>query len=497
MKNKLTKIFLNWSISKKVAIFMIAVVFALVIDVGFDFFVVEYTSSGFGEIIKEISLCYELQDSLEVEKQLFTSFIRNGNNIDELREITQRTDTIVDKLPLELKHMHKDRYARTWNIKNSYPIYVQNRQEVLDNKYATKDFIDKVYNIYEMQDYLIEYSERLMEVTISENNAMIKERSELFKKMPIILGVIIIPLIMMIIYMAIRLQKLIINPINKMADVSKNIAKNNFSDGDILIKNKDELGDLANAFNKMKHATVAYIQSLEEKYELSQLLHQEEMEKVEMEKRLNAARFDLLKSQINPHFLFNTLNTIAASANLEDAKDTEEMIRALGNIFRYNLKTDEVYVSLAREISIVEDYMYIQKMRFGSRIDYEIKSDVDNESVYIPSFSLQPIVENAIIHGISKKEEGGRIIIRIRQRDDVLNIIVADTGVGITRERLSQLREFMHERPTARAGIGFGNIYKRIKSMYKNGDLRIYSREKKMTVLHFLIPQKLYQNNKD
>ena len=476
---------------------MIAVVFALVIDMGFDFFVVEFTSSGFGEIINEISLCYELQESLGREKQLFTSFIRNGDNIDELKSAAKETDNIVDKLPLEFEITKRERYAGTWNIKNSYPVYAKDRQELIEGNYLPKDFIDRVYDVYEMQDYLIEYAERLMKVTISENSVLIKARSDFFKKMPVILGIIIIPVIVMIIYMAMKLQTLIVNPINKMAEVSKNIAKNNFSDKDILIKNKDELGDLANAFNKMKHATIAYIQSLEEKYELSQLLHKEEMEKVDMEKRLNAARFDLLKSQINPHFLFNTLNIIAASANLEGAKDTEEMIRALGNIFRYNLKTDEIQVSLARELSIVEDYMYIQKMRFGSRIDYEIKSYVDNENVYIPSFSLQPIVENAIVHGISKKEEGGRVIIRVWQRGDVLNIIVADTGVGMSKDRILQLRNFMKGRPKAKAGIGFGNIYKRIKNMYQSGDLRIYSREGKMTVLHFLIPQKYYQKYKD
>ena len=285
---------------------------------------------------------------------------------------------------------------------------------------------------------------------------------------------------------------MIISPINKMVEVSKKIAKNDFSDDDIVIKNNDEMGDLTNAFNKMKHATSGYISSLEERYELSELLHKEAMEKMNMEKRLNEARFDLLKNQINPHFLFNTLNIIAASANLEDAKDTEDMIRALGNIFRYSLKTDEKQVSLERELSIVKDYMYIQKMRFGERVFYDIDSKVENDRAFIPSFSLQPIVENAIVHGISKKEEGGKVVIRVWERENVLHIIVADTGVGMSEERLEELGDFMQKRSTSKIGIGFGNIYKRIKNMYKNGDLRIYSKEGKMTVVYFLIPQSDY-----
>ena len=479
----------NQSIKYKIGIFIIAVISALIVDICFDFFVVEYTSSGFGEILKEISVCYELQDALTNEKAQFAYYIKNRDKKEEFLKSCERTDEIVEKLPLDLSHMDTERYARVWSIKNSYPVYADKRQEIIDSDYDAKDFIEKVYDIYEMQDYLIGYGERLMDITLSENNEIYQRQEKFFKRLPFIIGIVLLPIIVWIIYMAIRLQALILAPINKMVEVSKNIAKNRFCDRDIAVKNKDEMGDLVNAFNKMKHATAGYITSLEERYELSELLHKEAMEKMKMEKRLNEARFDLLKSQINPHFLFNTLNIIAASANLEDAKDTEDMIRALGNIFRYSLKTDEKQVSLERELSIVNDYMYIQKMRFGDRVSYEIVSKVEDDKVYIPSFSLQPIVENAIVHGISKKEEGGKVVIRVWEKDEMLHIIVADTGVGMSGERLSELRDFMKKRSTAKIGIGFGNIYKRIKNIYKTGDLRIYSKEGKMTVVYFLIPQ--------
>ncbi|MBS6930127.1 MAG: histidine kinase, partial [Lachnospiraceae bacterium oral taxon 082] len=322
----------NQSIKYKIGIFIIAVISALIVDICFDFFVVEYTSSGFGEILKEISVCYELQDALTNEKAQFAYYIKNRDKKEELLKSCERTDEIVEKLPLDLSHMDTERYARVWSIKNSYPVYVDKRQEIIDSDYDAKDFIEKVYDIYEMQDYLIEYGERLMDITLSENNEVYQKQEKFFKRLPFIIGIVLLPIIVWIIYMAIRLQALILAPINKMVEVSKNIAKNRFCDKDIDVKNKDEMGDLVNAFNKMKHATAGYITSLEERYELSELLHKEAMEKMKMEKRLNEARFDLLKSQINPHFLFNTLNIIAASANLEDAKDTEDMIRALGNI---------------------------------------------------------------------------------------------------------------------------------------------------------------------
>ena len=200
---------------------------------------------------------------------------------------------------------------------------------------------------------------------------------------------------------------------------------------------------------------------------MSELLHREEIERVEMEKQLSGARLELLKSQINPHFLFNTLNMIACMAKLEEAVTTERMISSMGSLFRYNLKTSEQIVTLARELKVVQDYMYIQQMRFGSRILYSCDLKVDAEQAMIPAFTLQPVVENAMVHGLSKKEQGGRVHVRIWEQGNRLVISVADTGLGMSEERLAEVTEAMKERRTSRIGIGLGNIYKRIHMMYK------------------------------
>ena len=213
----------NQSIKYKIGIFIIAVISALIVDICFDFFVVEYTSSGFGEILKEISVCYELQDALTNEKAQFAYYIKNRDKKEELLKSCERTDEIVGKLPLDLSHMDTERYARVWSIKNSYPVYADKRQEIIDSDYDAKDFIEKVYDIYEMQDYLIGYGERLMDITLSENNEIYQKQEKFFKRLPFIIGIVLLPIIVWIIYMAIRLQALILAPINKMVEVSKNI----------------------------------------------------------------------------------------------------------------------------------------------------------------------------------------------------------------------------------------------------------------------------------
>lgn len=202
-------------------------------------------------------------------------------------------------------------------------------------------------------------------------------------------------MMIMVMFLTKVLAGTFVTPLVMLAHNTRKIAKNDFSGRDVEVANKDEMGELVYAFNKMKHATEGYINTLKENNEMAELLHREEMEKIEMEKRLDAARLELLKSQINPHFLFNTLNLIACMAKLEEASTTERMITSMSNLFRYNLKTSEQIVPLEQELKVVQDYMYIQQMRFGSRIRYENSIEVDAKAVLIPAFTLQPVVENA------------------------------------------------------------------------------------------------------
>lgn len=263
-----------------------------------------------------------------------------------------------------------------------------------------------------------------------------------------------------------------LRPLFKLKEQMQQVMAENLNAEIATTDSKDEISSLSRTFNNM----VTEIGHLIEEIQVTQ-------------KRESELRFEMLLAQINPHFLFNTLNMIACTAKLEDAVDTEKMILSLGNLFRYNLKTREQTVTLDRELKIVNDYMYLQKMRFGSRIKYRLSLETDAADVIIPSLSLQPLVENAVVHGLSKKETGGILHIRIWKKDRMLILSVADTGLGMSQERCEEVAAAMKEHRTAKIGIGLGNIYKRVHMMYQKGDLRIYSREGKGTVIQLMIPQ--------
>lgn len=217
-------------------------------------------------------------------------------------------------------------------------------------------------------------------------------------------------------------------------------------------------------------------------------LHEEEVRRLEMEKRLEAMKVEALKNQINPHFLFNTLNVIAGMAMLENAETTEKMIKSLSGLFRYNLQNSEMEATLTQELKVVHDYMYIQQMRFGDRVKCHVDCRVDEKYVRIPRFTFQPLVENAIIHGLSPKEEGGEIYIRIQEVCGKLIITICDTGVGMDAKTLKNLKEGLKRDEYSHSNIGLCNVWNRLKLTYPDSGFQIRSKQQVGTVVRISIP---------
>jgi len=189
-----------------------------------------------------------------------------------------------------------------------------------------------------------------------------------------------------------------------------------------------------------------------------------------------------LYSQVTPHFVYNTLNTIIG-LSYTDMDNTREALYCLATYFRAKLNVHyrNSFVSVEEEMELVKAYLYIEKMRFGDRLT--INYDID-ESIHlmIPALSIQPLVENAVFHGISKKQEGGTVEISVQRDGQFVRIKIYDNGVGIPEEKLHQL---VNEESTR---IGFMNPLKKFKLM-KNASLRLYSEEGKGTTIVVLLPE--------
>lgn len=467
------------------------VILIMALSATFSICIMNFSLGGFNTILNDNSRCHDFQEALDLEIESFADYIRDAtpDTRDQYVLSCVRTERCLRSLPFDYARIGTERYARTWSILNGYETYQAYRDELAETQVRESDFVERLYRVYKMQEYLQTYARRLVQVTLKEGNDSYQEKVPVFYNMPYLILAISAVFMGFVMFLTKILSNALVSPAVLLAQCARKIAKNDFTGEDPSVENRDEMGELVRAFNKMKRSTKGYIDTLKENHRMSELLHREEIERVEMEKQLSGARLELLKSQINPHFLFNTLNMIACMAKLEEAVTTERMISSMSSLFRYNLKTSEQIVTLARELKVVQDYMYIQQMRFGSRILYSCDLKVDAEQAMIPAFTLQPVVENAMVHGLSKKEQGGRVHVRIWEQGKRLVISVADTGLGMSEERLAEVTEAMKERRTSRIGIGLGNIYKRIHMMYKQGEFRIASIEGRGTVIQMFIPQ--------
>lgn len=185
------------------------------------------------------------------------------------------------------------------------------------------------------------------------------------------------------------------------------------------------------------------------------------IEKEMLEKKIIDLEAKNMSLVINPHFLFNTLNSIARIAYFEKSYTTEELIYCLSDLLRYNLKQDDELHTIGAEIDNIEKYLYIQKIRFKNRLEYEIEIADDLKAYRMPNMIIQPIVENALLHGITPKRDGGKVKIYAEKYKHDIHIYVMDNGNGFPKEVLHQLEQAEHGR-----GIGFSSTDKRLKRYF-------------------------------
>ncbi|MFC5401407.1 sensor histidine kinase [Cohnella soli] len=234
----------------------------------------------------------------------------------------------------------------------------------------------------------------------------------------------------------------------------------------------DEIGHLTVAFKRM----ASRIHTLVEEVLKVQVLRQE-------------AEIRVLQSQINPHFLYNVLETIRMTIKRGDTTNGERGLVSLGHLLRYYSTRVSGMVSVREEIEFIAQLANIQSMRFGERlhIDYDIHPEVLDER--IPSLIIQPLFENAVNHGVSSIDGTIMIIIRLKREGNRIAGWVIDEGDGMNEERLFEVIQMMKEEETAPRRVGLANVYQRIKRIYGDrGELVIQSEEGSGTIVSFRIP---------
>jgi two-component system sensor histidine kinase YesM len=278
----------------------------------------------------------------------------------------------------------------------------------------------------------------------------------------------------LLLFVAIIVSYLVSNIATKritiLSDAMKDVRKGNF-DTCITLHGNDELSGLADDFNAM----VVDINGL-----------MNEVYNTQKEKRQK--ELQVLQSQINPHFIYNTLDTLQWKALEYEANEIADLIMSLSSFFRISLNKGKEFISLDKELEHVKSYLTIQQFRYNDILEYEINCDNSLYSCYLPKILIQPLVENAIYHGIKPKLNKGIIKINVFKENNILNIEVSDDGVGIKKEKLEKIRYNLKEHLTS-DNYGLYNVSQRVYLYYGNDyGLTIQSSENVGTCITIKLP---------
>ncbi|MCR5288837.1 MAG: sensor histidine kinase [Treponema sp.] len=350
---------------------------------------------------------------------------------------------------------------------------------------TTPELTTATYNLYyrvlRVFDYLSLYtnSRYLSAAVASDADASIQNMKTI-RTLRIVSLILFVVIVCCSVVGALAITKRLTNHVSMMLSSADAITRGDFMKRDLELTGPREFVHLKDKINHMKH-------SLNERITLEHKLHTQALEHEKITKQLETARYLSLQAQIHPHFLFNTLNVISHTALFEHAEKTVRLINSLAAIFRYRLEFKDS-VSITDELSFTQQYLEIQKARFGDRLSYDIQCDEELDSIMIPPFVIQPFVENAVKHGIEPKEDGGLITVCANKvSDSVIELLIEDDGVGVPEDFTVSFIE-----ASGRQHIGITNVISRL-TMYFGKDLSVYIKRKSVeggTIVVITIPYK-------
>lgn len=392
------------------------------------------------------------------------------------------------------------------NISQMLKEYLNEGERVIEFKRGrfTTEYIQAFENAKDLTLYI---ERKIQEVSLSEvaiNLANYNNLTESIKQLTTSFLMVTILLILISIVFIYDYTDKVIHPIEKLSKYSKEISEGNYNEvtGEDLYF--DEAMVLLDSFSDMARSIKLYIEEIQDKAITENKLRISEIKNLRMGNIVKEAELKALQSQINPHFLYNTLNAGVGLAEVEEAERTSDYLDHLAMLFRYNLKGLENVVTLRDEIRNIENYYQLMKVRFSDGIEFVFTLDEEMMDLEMPPLILQPLVENAFIHGFRDKASERKVEISVIREAKYARIEVLDNGRGISIEQLEMIKsrsildtdqlieshvmavDTEHGHTT---GLGVDNVKSRLELFYDSNEVfDIESKEGEWTKVTIRIP---------
>ncbi len=439
----------------------------------FAFFILSLSFSMFG--YNKISSGYKSIIDFQIDQNNFFLEIDDLNNQLSIAYMFQQ---INDYSNLRTK-------IEVLNEKNEdYKITKPSTREQLDFYYLVDSYLEKAQSLIlslevgsknslneleKLQDLYSFINVSFKNLYSQEIDYVARAHDEMdrFAKNTLFLNMVLLLLLIIIGIIIIRKIKDTSTQMNNLTDFAKSIKANPYSNEKIEVNSNDELSFFANAFNEMIETVQHQMYEIEESSKIREELKNVEIQRLKVTSQLQNSQLKLLQSRINPHFLFNTLNMIKSTAINDNLITTAKLIEATAELYRYYLSSQTHSVTIEEELDNLKNYAFIQKSRFGERINFIYDIDSSILKYVIPSMILQPIVENSIVHGLKKMDSDGHIEIKIYKEINRVIIKISDNGEGFSKIKIEEVLSKCKDSQIT-DNIGLRNVYQRLAYFYNN-----------------------------
>ncbi len=322
--------------------------------------------------------------------------------------------------------------------------------------------------------YIDMYIDKVLIENLNSRTTAYRFFSESYQQLQLFNFILILSAILLTVLLISLFTDTITRPMVRLAQMADELSRGNFDVDDVVVQADDEIGITARAFNEMKMSLRNYIREVKEKAKIEKNLARQKVKNLEMQHLLKNAEIASLRSQMNPHFLFNSLNAGVQLAIMEEAERTADFMTNLASLFRHNVRRLWRTNTIADEIRGLEYYARLLRVRFGDTYRLEIDIQPQLEGLKFPPLIFQPLVENAIIHGMQDSETGGTIRVKGEKRDGRIHFSVEDDGCGIPRELIAPTLEpvrFSDEDFSSQHGMGMRNVVLRLRLFFEKEDI--------------------------
>lgn len=402
------------------------------------------------------------KDDLDLEMYYIAIGSKESSDLEDVLEQVEDAQEIMQKLR---RNTYNNNGVKSLNSLDSYLENLRQRMlQLVEIKEYDKrmEFMDSNIRIItglimqEMQNYIYNESMYLVQVE--------KSLTHRVKLLISGMAVLLIATLGILMRRSFRLTDGIIQPVNIMLDKVKKVGRGKF-DMIPIEAEIEEIEELDEGINKMARKISALLENIRQEKEMQHL-----------------TELQLIQAQVNPHFLYNTLDTIVWLIEGGMTDDAVEMISSLSIFFRTSLSKGNDIIPLSEEERHTLSYLEIQQYRYRDILEFEINIPKELSGIPVPKLSIQPLAENALYHGIKNRRGKGKILIEGREEEDALVLTVSDNGQGMTPERLHEVQEAI--RIGERAGFGLAAVAERIALYYGPGyGMKIFSEEGKGTTV--------------